>query len=116
MRNFQRDPKTTNHPTRVRNRPTSCPKRSPRSETTTPPWPRGATNVPTSNPIARQGAPQSQTQRRQRTPHNPCTAAADEISDPHLTKGDSDPFLPWLPEQDRRTGLTPTAQTARSPL
>src|SRR5690625_7919833 len=104
MRNFQRDPKTTNHPNRVRNRPTSCPKRSPRSETTTPPWPRGATNVPTSNPIARQGAPQSQTQRRQRTPHNPCTAAADEISDPHLAKGDSDPFLPWVPEQGARTG------------
>src|SRR5699024_9753086 len=95
---------------------TSCPKRSPRSETTTPPWPRGATNVPTSNPIARQGAPQSQTQRRQRTPHNPCTAAADEISDPHLAKGDSDPFLTWVPEQGARTGYTSTAQTARSPL
>src|SRR5690625_1400042 len=116
MRNFQRDPRTTNPPSRVRNRPTSCPKRSLKSETTTPPSPRGATSVPTWNQVARQAVPQSQTQRRQRTPHNPYTEGADEISDPHLAKAGSDPFLPWVPEQGARTGLTSTVQIARSPL
>src|SRR5699024_11508402 len=59
---------------------------------------------------------ESQTQRRQRTPHNPYTEGADEISDPHLAKAGSDPFLPWVPEQGARTGLTSTVQIARSPL
>src|SRR5699024_7972583 len=116
MRSFQRDPKTTNHPNRVRNRPTSCPKLSLKSETATLQWPRGETSVPTPNPVARQAVPQSQTQRRQRTPHNPYTEGADEISDPHLAKAGSDPLLPWVPEQGARTGLTSTVQIARSPL
>src|SRR5690625_933780 len=116
MKNFQLDPKTTNHPNRVRNKPTNCPELYLRSETATQQSPRVETSVPTWNQVARQAVPQSQTQRRQRTPHNPYTEGADEISDPHLAKAGSDPFLPWVPEQGARTGLTSTVQIARSPL